>query len=178
MFAIFAQLLGKRVGVTTPLPHRPAALYPLAARSSHPPGPPMPHRSFPCGMRPPRSLECSHEAFRQALLPVTAVSALHFNSTIALDRQPALPLPPPRAAPGENQASCSLRNTKKKSPKLRGVQAELRGGVQHGGVGAFTMPAGCRKAGLLFAVGQSASPIHLQARTKQQFAVLLCPSPW
>lgn len=50
---------------------------------SHPPGPPMPQRSFPCGIRPPRSLEFSHSALRQALLPVTAVSALHLSSTMA-----------------------------------------------------------------------------------------------
>lgn len=58
---------------------------------SHPPGPPIPQRSLPCGIRPCRSFEFSHEAFRHALLPVTASSALHFSSTMALGR---LPLPP------------------------------------------------------------------------------------
>ena len=54
-------------------------------------------------MRPPRSFAFSHEAFRQALLPVTASSALHLSSTMALVRPaaylsiplPTLPLPPP-----------------------------------------------------------------------------------
>lgn len=76
------------------LPGFPPAAPPPLLSLAHPPGPPMPQRSLPCGMRPPFSLEFSHSALRQALLPVTASSALHFSSTMAFYRL-ADPLPSP-----------------------------------------------------------------------------------